>query len=32
MPRDREMIVPPGHAGDRLLAQVIDGIKSRFGK
>jgi len=32
MPRDREMIVPPGHAGDRLLTQVIDGLKQRFGQ
>jgi hypothetical protein len=32
MPRDREMIVPPGHAGDRLLSQIIDGIKGRFGR
>jgi hypothetical protein len=31
MPRDREMIVPPGHAGERLLLQVIDGVKQRFG-
>jgi len=31
-PRDREMIVPPGHAGDRLLIQVMDGVKQRFGK
>lgn len=32
MPRDREMIVPPGHAGDRLLTQVLDGVKERFGR
>jgi hypothetical protein len=32
MPRDREMIVPPGHAGDRLLTQIIDGMKQRFGR
>jgi hypothetical protein len=32
MPRDREMIVPPGHAGDRLLAQIIDGMRERFGR
>lgn len=31
MPRDREMSVPPGHAGDRLRARVIDGLKQRFG-
>jgi hypothetical protein len=29
--RDREMSVPPGHAGDRLRARIIDGIKERFG-
>lgn len=32
LPRDREMSVPPGHAGDRLRARVIDGIKERFGR
>jgi hypothetical protein len=32
MPRDREMSVPPGHAGDRLRARVIEGIKERFGQ
>jgi hypothetical protein len=31
LPRDREMIVPPGHAGDRLLQRVMDGTKQRFG-
>lgn len=31
-PRDREMSVPVGHAGDRLRARVIDGIKERFGR
>jgi len=31
-PRDREMSVPTGHAGDRLRARVIDGIKERFGR
>ncbi|MDH4043186.1 MAG: hypothetical protein OEY20_02840 [Gemmatimonadota bacterium] len=31
-PRDREMSVPNGHAGDRLRARVIDGIKERFGR
>jgi hypothetical protein len=30
--RDREMSVPPGHAADRLRAQVIDAIKDRFGR
>jgi hypothetical protein len=32
MPRDREMIVPPGHAGDRVLTQIIEGIRERFGR
>jgi hypothetical protein len=32
MARDREMIVPPGHAGERLLRQVIDGLNQRFGR
>jgi len=32
MARDREMSVPVGHAGDRLRARVIDGIKERFGR
>jgi hypothetical protein len=31
-PRDREMSVPVGHAGDRLRARVLDGIKERFGR
>jgi hypothetical protein len=31
-PRDREMSVPVGHAGDRLRARVIDGLKERFGR
>jgi hypothetical protein len=31
MPRDREGLVPPGHAGDRLLQRVMDGAKQRFG-
>jgi hypothetical protein len=30
--REREMSVPPGHAGDRLRTRVIDGIKERFGR
>jgi hypothetical protein len=30
--RDREMSVPVGHAGDRIRARVIDGIKERFGR
>jgi len=31
-PRDREMLVPTGHAGERLQARVLDGVKQRFGK
>lgn len=31
-PRDREISVPAGHAGDRLRTRVIDGIKERFGR
>jgi hypothetical protein len=31
MPRDQEMLVPPGHAGDRLLRAVMTGVKQRFG-
>jgi hypothetical protein len=30
--REREMSVPPGHAGDRIRARVVDGIKERFGR
>ena len=30
--REREMSVPAGHAGDRLRARVIAGIKERFGR
>jgi hypothetical protein len=30
-PRDQEMLVPPGHAGDRLLRAVMAGVKERFG-
>jgi hypothetical protein len=32
MARDQEMLVPPGHDGDRLLRRVIAGVKERFGK
>jgi len=32
MPRDQEMSVPPGHAGDRIRDRVISGTKERFGK
>lgn len=32
LPRDREMSVPNGHAGDRIRARVIDSIKERFGR
>jgi hypothetical protein len=31
LPRDQEMIVPAGHAGDQLLGRVLDGVKQRFG-
>lgn len=32
MPRDQEMLVPPGSQGDRLLKAVMAGAKERFGK
>ena len=32
MPRDQEMLVPPGHAGDRLLRAVLASVKERFGR
>ena len=31
-PRDQEMMVPPGHAGDRILRQVLAGLHERFGR
>jgi hypothetical protein len=31
-PREREMSVPPGHAGDRLRERIVNGIKERFGR
>jgi hypothetical protein len=31
MPRDQEMLVPPGHAGDRLQRAVMTAVKQRFG-
>lgn len=30
-PRDQESLVPPGHAGARLLEAVMTGVKQRFG-
>lgn len=32
LPRDQEMTVPPGHAGDRLLQRVMSGVHERFGR
>lgn len=32
LPRDQEMMVPPGHAGARTLDRVIAGAKERFGR
>lgn len=32
LPRDQEMSVPPGHAGDRIRDRVITGAKERFGR
>lgn len=32
LPRDQEMIVPQGHAGDRLLGRIITGVHERFGR
>ncbi len=32
LPRDQEMMVPDGHAGDRLLRRVLTGVKQRFGR
>lgn len=29
--RDREMMVPPGHGGDRLRSRVIEAAKEKFG-
>jgi hypothetical protein len=31
LPRDQEMLVPPGHAGDRMLRAVMTSVKQRFG-
>jgi hypothetical protein len=32
LPRENEMIVPRGHAGDAILGRVITGAKERFGR
>lgn len=32
LPRDQEMMVPPGHGGGRLLDRVIIGLHERFGQ
>ncbi|MEE8115612.1 MAG: hypothetical protein V3T28_00785 [Gemmatimonadales bacterium] len=32
MPRDREMMVPQGHGGWRLLVRVMDAVHERFGR
>jgi hypothetical protein len=31
LPRDQEMMAPPGSAGDRLLRRIMEGMKERFG-
>jgi hypothetical protein len=31
MPRDQEMLVPPGHEGDRLHRVIMTAVKQRFG-
>jgi hypothetical protein len=32
MPRDQEMMVPPGHQGDVLLQRILRGVKERLGR
>jgi hypothetical protein len=32
LPRDREMMVPAGHGGERILNRVLDGVYERFGR
>jgi hypothetical protein len=32
LPRDREIMVPQGHGGGRILSRVIDGVHERFGR
>lgn len=32
LPRDNEILVPTGHAGDNILRRVVSGVKERFGR
>ncbi|HEX9728504.1 MAG TPA: hypothetical protein VGA37_08375 [Gemmatimonadales bacterium] len=32
LPRDQEMMAPPGHGGQRTLDRVLNGLRERFGR